>query len=271
MARNDERRWLITGASKGFGQALALRALRAGDRVLGIARTSAAFDRLRSEFPSHFVGRTGDVRNLADLDACVSDVAGLWGGLDVLVNNAGRGLFGAVEEVDHSRIVDLFQLNVFAVCHLTKVALPLLRRSDRPRIVNLSSAVGQATMPFAGLYSATKHSVEAISEALAGELESQGIPVVLVEPGYFRTDFAASMDWTDGLPQYKESRDAVTSQFAAMPAGDPQVVVEAIWEAVHAAEPPRRVPVGVDAVTWMTQSLKARLAQVDGASYRVVA
>ena len=265
MAKDAMRSWFITGASKGFGRDLALRALRAGNRVVGVARTTAALESLRAEFPDAFIGLTADVRDLAASSAALAEAERRLGGVDVLVNNAGRGIFGALEGTDPQTLLDLFQLNVVAPCHLIREALPLLRKSKQPRIVNLSSAVGHATMPFGGMYSATKHALEAISEALAGELAGQGIPVVIVEPGYFATEFANSMEWLPKLPHYEETRDAVASQFRAMKPGDPAAVVEAIWAAVSATTPPRRVPVGADAVPWIRQSLQARLQEIESA------
>ncbi len=265
MTNEGERVWFITGASKGFGRGLAEHALRAGHRVVGMARTTTALESLHAEFPETFVGMTVDARDLQASAEAVTAAERRFGRIDVLVNNAGRGLFGAVEETDPNVLLDLFQLNVIAPCHLIRSALPFLRKSERPRIVNVSSAVGHATMPFAGMYSATKHALEAISEALAGELAAERIPVVIVEPGYFATEFATSMEWLPALPAYAETRAAVASQWQAMKPGEPAAVVEAIWRAVASPKPPRRLPVGADAGPWIRQSLEARLAEVEAA------
>jgi NAD(P)-dependent dehydrogenase (short-subunit alcohol dehydrogenase family) len=262
MTSIDTNSWLITGASSGFGRLLAEHALARGARVAALARTVEPLRELAQRYPDRLKCLPVDVRDDASVNAGVAASFAAFGSIDVLVNNAGRGLFCAVEEASDATLRDVFETNVFGVVRLVRAALPHLRRSKRGRIIQMSSAVGHATMPMFGLYAATKHAVEALSESLAGELVPTGIKVAIVEPGYFATNFATSMEFSAPIAVYDGVRSAVMSQFTSMVPGDPEVVVQRILALVDAEDPPLRTAVGSDALPWIQSSLEQRLMQI---------
>lgn len=262
MTSIDTNSWLITGASSGFGRLLAEHALARGARVAALARTVEPLRELAQRYPDRLKCLPVDVRDDASVNAGVAASFAAFGSIDVLVNNAGRGLFCAVEEASDATLRDVFETNVFGVVRLVRAALTHLRRSKRGRIIQMSSAVGHATMPMFGLYAATKHAVEALSESLAGELVPTGIKVAIVEPGYFATNFATSMEFSAPIAVYDGVRSAVMSQFTSMVPGDPEVVVQRILALVDAEDPPLRTAVGSDALPWIQSSLEQRLMQI---------
>lgn len=262
MHANASGVWLITGASSGFGRLLAERVARSGGRVAALSRNTAPLAELAAAYPGRLKSFAVDVRDPAAVDAGVSAAVEAFGAIDVLVNNAGRGLFAAVEEVSEEALLDVFDTNVFGMVRMLRATLPHLRRSARGRVIQVSSAVGHATMPCAGIYAATKHAVEALSESLAGELAGSGIRVCIVEPGYFATGFATSMSFATAMPEYEAARVEVMARWNAMAPADPSLVVERIVQLVEADEMPLRVPVGADAGPWMASSLRQRLDQI---------
>ena len=180
--------WLISGAARGLGAEIARAALRAGDDVVLTARST---DRLPADLSAsdHLLPLALDVTDHAAIPAVVQAAVDRFGGIDVLVNNAGRGLLGAVEEVSDAEARSVFDLNVFGLLALTRAVLPVMRRQRSGKLVHIGSRSGFEGEPGVGLYSATKFAVAGISEALAAELAPFGIRSMVVEPGVFRTDF----------------------------------------------------------------------------------
>ena len=180
--------WLISGAARGLGAEIARAALRAGDDVVLTARRT---DRLPTDLQAseHLLPLALDVTDHAAIPAVVQAAVDRFGGIDVLVNNAGRGLLGAVEEVSDAEARSVFDLNVFGLLALTRAVLPVMRRQRSGKLVHIGSRSGFEGEPGVGLYSATKFAVAGISEALAAELAPFGIQSTVVEPGVFRTDF----------------------------------------------------------------------------------
>jgi len=177
--------WLITGCSSGFGQRLALAAAQRGDQVIATARNVKTIEEMAASFGGRMITLPLDVTDAAAAKAAVAKAVESFGGFDVLVNNAGYGLFGAIEEGTPEEYRPMFEVNVFGLIETTRAASPVLRRSGGT-IVNMSSGAGIAG---GGYYNAAKFAVEGISEALAGEFQPFGIRVLIVEPGPFRTDF----------------------------------------------------------------------------------
>ena len=193
MPPDDSRVWLITGCSSGFGLALAQAALARGDRVLATARDSSALDELVSGAPSGTALAVKlDVTDPADRAAAIALAGDRFGRLDVLVNNAGFGSVGAVEEIEEGPLRGLMETMFFGALSLTQAALPVMRRQGSGAIVQISSMGGQVTMPGFGAYCAAKFALEAVSESLAAEVASHGIRVLIVEPGAFRTGFGGA-------------------------------------------------------------------------------
>ncbi|MFD3456376.1 SDR family oxidoreductase [Streptomyces sp. NPDC058691] len=257
--------WLITGATSGFGHMVAERALAGGAHVIAVGRRS---DRL-AELADH--AQQGRVTTIPlDITApgaeqVLADAVRTAGGLDVLVNNAGYGLFGPVEQIDADNARAIFDTNVLANLAVLRAALPALRAS-RGRVVQISSVNGQSAWASSGLYSASKAAVELASEALAYELAHTGVKVTIVEPGLFATEFATSLQVVLPHEVYAPTVGKFLTDFSALPAtafGDAEKVVDAITAVATMEEPPLRLAVGADAVGRIRESLRSRLAELD--------
>jgi len=233
----------VTGASGGIGKAITLRLCDAGYRVFASARRAEKLDELRS---AAIVPLPLDVTDRHAVTLAAERIAEAAGKLDVLVNNAGFGLYGTIEGASDEDVRRQFEVNVFGLGRVTRAALPLLRRGESPTIVNVSSVVGKLALPFAGWYSATKHAVEAISDALRLETAFMGIRVVVVEPGAVRTEFDAvalglldaSNDPADYHPAKKGFREAVVDAYRSAPG--PEIVAQTVLRAVQSKRPRRR-------------------------------
>lgn len=243
------RTWLITGCSTGFGSALAEAVLARGDAVVATARDPAKLASLAGDHPGRVCTCVLDVTRDGDAVAAVALAEKAFGGLDVLVNNAGRGLLDAVEEVTPDEYRSMFETNVFGLIETTRAALPALRRSRRGRIVNFSSLGGIAGRAGSGLYHSTKFAVEGLSEALAQEVAPFGIAVIILEPGPFRTDFlgrSLSVARAE-MPEYAGTAGKVRlaqKRNDGKQAGDPAKAVAVILKAVDADDPPLHLPLG---------------------------
>jgi NAD(P)-dependent dehydrogenase (short-subunit alcohol dehydrogenase family) len=243
------KRWLITGASGGLGRRLAETVLGRGDRVLLTARDPGALADLVARFPGAARATTLDVTRDGDAAAAAALADEEFGGIDVLVNNAGHGMIGAIEEGTPEEYRPLFDTNVFGVIETTRAVLPSLRRSGGGRIVMLSSGAGIAGIAGDGYYNATKFALEGLSEALAQEVAPFGIAVVIVEPGPFRTEFLGrSMRMAARqLPEYAETagkRRQYREEVDGLQPGDPAKAVAIMLRAVDAEAPPLHLPLG---------------------------
>ncbi|GIG67397.1 oxidoreductase [Phytomonospora endophytica] len=248
----EGRVWLITGASSGFGRAIAEAALAAGDTVVLTARRVEVLDDLRAAHPDRVAVLALDVTDQARVAEVVAEVVLWYGRVDVLVNNAGRGIVGAVEETTDRELRDLMDLHLFGPAALTRAVLPHMRRQGSGAIVQLTSMGGRFSFPGVGAYSATKFALEGLSEALAAEVAPFGIKVLIVEPGSFRTSFAGgALDLSAPIAAYD---DIVGPVRRALPAsdgqqpGDPAKAAAAILTALDAGNTPLRLPLGNDAV-----------------------
>lgn len=187
------RVWFITGSSLGFGRALAEAVLARGERVVATARSAQRVADLQDRYPERALAVRLDVTDPSQAQAAFDAALATFGRIDVVVNNAGYGLFGALEELPDEQVRDLFETNVFGVLNVTRAALSHLRRQRSGHIVQISSLSGVAgAVAGEGAYAATKGAVEGLSEVLAREIAHLGIRVTIIEPGPFRTDFAAA-------------------------------------------------------------------------------
>jgi NAD(P)-dependent dehydrogenase (short-subunit alcohol dehydrogenase family) len=246
------RVWLITGASSGFGRSIAAAALAAGDTVVATARRPEALDDLIAAHPDRAVALQLDVTDQARIAAVVADTVLWYGRIDALVNNAGLGLVGAVEETTDRELRDLMDLHFFGPAALVRAALPHMRRQGSGAIVQMSSMGGRLSFPGVGAYSATKFALEGLSEALAAEVAPHGIKVLIVEPGSFRTGFAGggALRQTAAIPAYEESVGRVRTDLPGSDGkqeGDPDKAAAAILTALAAERTPLRLPLGDDA------------------------
>jgi NAD(P)-dependent dehydrogenase (short-subunit alcohol dehydrogenase family) len=237
--------WFITGASRGFGRAWAQAALERGDRVAATARDVSAIDDLAAAHPEALLLVTLDV---TDRDAAFAAVAAAherFGRLDVVVNNAGYGLFGAIEEVDEAQARAQLDTNLLGALWVTQAALPILRGQGSGHILQVSSIGGIAAFPLVGVYNASKWGLEGFSEALAAEVAPHGIKVTLVEPGPYATDWAGSSGVrATPIDAYDDLRAARAEAAADRPSPGPEVTAEAILTLVDADEPPLRLFLG---------------------------
>lgn len=257
--------WLITGCSTGFGKRLALAAAKRGDQVVATARNPAALADIAAAHEDRMIALPLDVTDAASAIAAVQKAEDTFGGLDVLVNNAGYGLFGAIEEGTPQEYRPMFEVNVFGLIETTRAALPALRRRGGT-IVNFSSGAGIAGSGGGGYYNAAKFAVEGLSEALSGELAPFGVRVVIVEPGPFRTEFLGRSITIAAreMPEYAaSSRRHYRETNDGRQAGDPDKAVAVILQAVDAEHPPLHLPLGPVAYAIAERKLTAFRQDMD--------
>jgi NAD(P)-dependent dehydrogenase (short-subunit alcohol dehydrogenase family) len=233
--------WFVTGASRGFGRRFVEAALSRGDKVAATARTTDPLADLVAAYGDAILPLPLDVTDKAAATVAVRRANEHFGRLDVVVNNAGFGLFGMVEELTERNVRAQFETNVFGTLWVSQAALPYLRAQGSGHIINVSSLLGVAAFPTTGGYTAAKAAVEGLSDSLAQEVAGFGINVTVVEPGPFGTDFATSSAWSEPHAAYDGVREAVNAGFASMPNPDPEGVGSALLKIVDAEIPPLRV------------------------------
>ncbi len=257
---DKNRVWFITGSSTGFGRELAEQALAKGYKVAATARKTETIEDLVEKYPETARAIRLDVTNAEDIKTSVAKAVEEFGKIDVLVNNAGYGLGGGIEEPSEEQIRRQFETNVFGVIAVMREVLPIMREQKSGHILNLSSIGGFRSGPSIGYYTATKFALEALSESLAKELEHLGIKVTIVEPGGFRTDFAGrSFDLPENrITDYITSeRIDKMSEYDGNQPGDPVKAVAAMIQVVETENPPLRLPLGADAVNGMEEKMES--------------
>ncbi len=261
------RTWVVTGCSRGFGRALAEAVLDAGDNLLATARDVATLEGLGAERPGRMVTAPLDVTDEAQATAAIDAALGAFGSLDVLVNNAGYGDIGSVEDTPMASFRRQIETNLFGTIIMTKAAISHMRERRRGHFVQFSSVGGRIGAPGRAAYSAAKWGVEGFSEVLAQEMRLVGVKVSIIEPGGFRTDFAGSSTTIEsGRAEY----DEVVGRAARMQAayhggqpGDPSLGAAAILKLVGMENPPLRLPLGHDAVDAISLSDRNRLTEIE--------
>lgn len=244
--------WFITGASSGLGAAFARHAVEQGYNVVATARMPAKLSELVASAPDRVLAQVLDVVVPGDAERAVAAARARFDRIDVLINNAGFGIVGALEETPEEEFRAQMETNFFGAVAVTKAVLPTMRQQASGAIVNVSSLGGQLSFGGFSAYSASKFALEGMSEALAQEVASFGIKVMIVEPGAFRTGFAA--DALKHMPVMEAYRDVVggTRNFVhgmnGSQEGDPAKAAVAIDRALHAANTPLRLQLGADAV-----------------------
>jgi NAD(P)-dependent dehydrogenase (short-subunit alcohol dehydrogenase family) len=239
--------WFITGAGRGFGREFAKTALSRGDRVAATARDTATLADLRDTYGDALLPLKLDVTDRAAVESAISEANSSFGRLDVVVNNAGYGLFGAVEEISEQQLRDQLEVNLFGVLHVTQAVLPYMREQGSGHIIQISTIGGVAAFPNLGGYHASKWALEGLSESLAQEVAGFGIKVTLIEPGPYSTDWSGSSAVHAAPTEpYAELHAAMKrqSESGSTPFGDPAAAGTAILEIVDADEPPLRVLFG---------------------------
>ncbi|MCI2422399.1 oxidoreductase [Saccharopolyspora sp. K220] len=253
--------WFITGASRGLGREITVAALARGDQVVATARdTTAVTAAIDSDRPDLLILPL-DVTNTDQSWNAVDAALDRFGRIDVLVNNAGYGLLGAVEETSDAEARALFDVNFFGLLNVTRAVLPVLRRQRSGHVINIGSAGGFALGTGYGIYGASKFAVEGITEALAADLDGLGVRATVVEPGMFRTDIfdptslrLAATRLDDYAATAGQRRVDLVRMNGAQ-RGDPRKAAEAIVDIAHAAKPPLRLQLGPDSIARVTAKL----------------
>jgi NAD(P)-dependent dehydrogenase (short-subunit alcohol dehydrogenase family) len=253
--------WFITGTSRGFGREWTKAALERGDRVAATARDTSALDDLKADHGEKLLALALDVTDRDATFGAVRQAHDHFGRLDVVVNNAGYGHFGMVEEISEAEARAQLETNLFGALWVTQAALPFLRQQSGGHIVQVSSIGGISAFPGVGIYHASKWALEGISQALAQEVKEFGINVTLVEPGGFSTDWSGpSAKRSDPNPAYDGLRDRQQQWRASNVPGDPIASAAAIMRVVDANPPPLRVFFGTAPLGIAEADYESRLA-----------
>lgn len=278
MSNNPKRRtevWFITGASKGFGLELVNQLRRQGHRVAATSRDGAELRRIVGSESTDFLPLTVDLTNEASINEAVQATIRQFGRIDVVVNNAGYGQLGSLEELTDAEVRTNFEVNVFGTLNVIRQVMPQLRQQQSGHIINLSSIAGiTGSFPGWGIYCATKFAVEGLSESLAAEVAPFGIKITVVEPGYFRTEFLSSGSLqTPNAPleEYASVRESETlhqGQIRGSQPGDPVKAVTAMIQVAAEANPPLHLLLGEDAYT--LANLKIKSLQDDMAQWKAL-
>ncbi|HTI08115.1 MAG TPA: oxidoreductase [Puia sp.] len=268
MEKKEQQVWLITGASSGFGKAFAEYAISKGYNVIVTARRTDKLETIRALAPDQVAAIRMDVTDNKEVASALEQAIRRFGRIDVLINNAGYGIVGAVEETPDDELRAQMETNFYGAVNVIKAILPQLREQRSGAIVNISSLGGQLSFAGFGAYSASKFALEGISEALAPELAPFGIKVLIVEPGQFRTELAgAAMKHMPEIGAYKDTVGK-TREFAktmgGTQEGDPLKAAAAIEQALQSPTTPLRLQLGRDAVDAIRQHSEKLLEDLAG-------
>ncbi|WP_304219077.1 oxidoreductase [Phenylobacterium aquaticum] len=259
--------WFITGVSSGLGRALAEAALAAGDRVAGTARREVDVMAFSALAPGRTLGVQLDVTDEAAVTRGVAEAAAAYGAIDVLVNNAGYGLIGAVEEVSLAEARAQFEANVFGPLALIRAVLPAMRAQGAGHIINITSVSGLAAWSGTGIYCASKFALEALGETLAQEVGPLGIKVTNVAPGGLRTDYAGrsmirAETLIDDYAATAHEAPRLLGEYAGQESGDPAKAAQAILKLVAMEVPPLHLLLGADAIHYATRKIGQLTAEI---------
>jgi NAD(P)-dependent dehydrogenase (short-subunit alcohol dehydrogenase family) len=255
--------WFITGASRGFGREWTIAALERGDTVAATARDPQTLDDLVAQFGDKLLPITLEVNDREAVFAAVARAHEHFGALDVIVNNAGYGQFGMIEEISEAEARAQFDTNVFGALFVTQAALPFLREQGSGHILQVSSIGGISAFPNIGIYNASKWALEALSQSLAAEVADFGVKVTIIEPGAYSTDWGgASARHAAANPAYDAFREKAAEQRKARAGnpGDPVATRAAVLQVVDAENPPLRVFFGDGPLAIATRDYESRLA-----------
>jgi NAD(P)-dependent dehydrogenase (short-subunit alcohol dehydrogenase family) len=256
-----EKVWLITGCSTGFGRELAKEVLAKGYKVAVASRKTSDVDDIVAAYPNTSIAIQLDVTNESEIKSSVAQTMSHFGQIDVLVNNAGIGYFGSIEESEDAEVRKMFEINVFGLAKMTQEVLPHMRKQRSGHILNIASIAGLRSFPGVGFYNATKYAVDGFSEALAKEVGPLGIKVTIIAPSGFRTDWAGRSanespanisDYTETAYKNKDNIRGISGNQA----GDPIRGVKAMIQVVESENPPMRLLLGVAALKGAREKLE---------------
>jgi NAD(P)-dependent dehydrogenase (short-subunit alcohol dehydrogenase family) len=255
-----EKVWFITGTSRGFGRLWAQAALARGDKVAATARDVNTLASLLERYPDRILPIALDVTDRIAVFQAVKQAHKKFGRLDVAINNAGYGLFGAIEELSEADARAQIETNLFGALWVTQAVLPIMRAQGSGHILQVSSIGGVSAFPTVGMYHASKWGLEGFSQSLAAEVAGFGIRVTLVEPGGYATEWGGvSATRSVEMPAYSAARAAVAAIRGKSQPGDPQATATAILKVVDAAEPPLRIFLGTTGLPMARAEFAKRL------------
>jgi NADP-dependent 3-hydroxy acid dehydrogenase YdfG len=265
---NTDKVWLITGSSTGLGRALAQAVLERGYHLVATARQPEQLKELSDRYPDRVTTIALDVTNAQSIQQAIEAALNAYNRIDVLVNNAGYGTVGAIEEVNDDDIRRQFDTNLFGAINVTRAVLPTLREQRSGHILNISSANGISAFAGVGIYSATKFALEAISEALAQEVKPLGIKVTIIEPGSSRTNFSsrALSTLSHQINDYAQTSGKIVQRLQERDGkqpNDPAKAAAAMIQVVESDNPPLRLALGKDSVNLITQKLESMKAELE--------
>lgn len=264
----NKRTWFITGVSSGLGNALIRAVVQSGDFAIGTFRKQEQVDAFNQGHVGKAFAVKMDVTNLSEVNKGIETIVEKFGKIDVVVNNAGFGFAGGIEEASMTEIRNVFEANFFGALQVTQAVLPTLRKQKSGHIVQISSHGGFKAMTGFGIYNASKFALEGMSEALAGEISPLGIRLTIVQPGPFRTKFAANGfglaerkidDYQATVGVFRERIKGVDGKQE----GDPHKAAQAIIQVVNAENPPLRLPLGKIAIGTITSKLESVKKDLD--------
>jgi NAD(P)-dependent dehydrogenase (short-subunit alcohol dehydrogenase family) len=256
--------FLITGASKGFGKLWAEALLKRGDKVAATARNLTDLDDLVAKYGDAILPTQLDVNSRTAVFAAVKKVKDHFGRIDVVINNAGYGLFGTIEEATEQEARAQFETNFFGLLWVTQAVLPILREQKSGHIIQVSSFLGLITIPVLGIYNASKFAVEGLSETLASEVASFGIKISLIEPSGFSTDWMrASAIQTQPIDAYNPIKKAFAESATPDIIGDPEGTVKPVLQLIDAENPPLRLLLGIRAYPAVKERYEQRSASFE--------
>ena len=245
--------WFITGCSTGFGRNLAKEVLLKGYKAVVTSRKKEDVEDITTSYPDTALALQLDVTKADEIEASVAEAVARFGSIDVLVNNAGIGYFGAIEESDEAEVRRMFDINVFGLANVTTAILPIMRKQRSGHILNVASIGGLVSFPAVGFYNATKYAVDGLSEALAKEVSHLGIKVTIIAPSGFRTDWAGRSAKNsekiidDYAASAHQNKNSIRGYSGNQP-GDPERAAKAIIKAVESENPPLRLLLGAAAL-----------------------
>jgi len=255
---------LITGASRGFGKLWAEAFLKRGDKVAATARNTDDLNDLVQQYGDAILPVRLDVNDRAACFSAVNEVRSHFGKIDLVINNAGYGLFGSIEETSEKEARAQMETNFFGLLWLTQAIIPIMREQGHGHIIQITSALGLVTLPVLGLYNASKFAVEGLSETLASEVKSFGINVTIVEPNGYATDWAgASAFQAAQMQEYDAARDWLKAATTEESTGVPEATTPAVLQLIDSKNPPLRLLLGNQGYLWVKQAYEERLATWD--------
>ena len=265
---NTDKVWFITGSNSGFGRSLTEAVLKKGYKVVATTRHPEEIEDLVKEYPDKVKAVSLDITEASEITSAIDTALQTFGRVDVLINNAGFGTLGAVEEISDEQVRKQFEVNCFGTLNLTKAMLPHFRQRKAGHILNVSSVGGFTAFPGTGIYCATKFAIEGYSEALAKEIAPLEIKLTLVEPGAFRTEFAGDSLATpdEQINDYEETAHKfvkMQEEMSGEQPGDPDKAAQAMIKVVESDNPPMRLVLGEDALKATRQKIETFQKELD--------